>query len=366
MPDILLIDDNKNYCFGLAGNLRKAGFNVESVSDGNEAIKLVNEIHPDIILCDVNMPAPDGMEIKRILNQEKQTASIPFIFLSSLSYSTIKTNGLNIGADDFITKSVDMLELIARIQVILRRKKRAVMMAKEEVQQLVENLSTSLPIHTSHHFRTYLGILTMSLEMIAKNQSTNDEYLEFARNTAYRMKVWMETLIWLNEYDLGRHEKTRKKIDIDISFVLPINEVMKAWDEKKLIIDLQIEPDVEIFVPARSFSQAISHLIDNACKFSPNQGTVKVTLQSDKNDQVIITVEDQGIGIPVEKREAVFERFAQIQGDNGLAENQGMGLGLYMARTFVSTLGGDIRILDTDTGCKIQMRFNSGKNQQNS
>ncbi|MEI6290451.1 MAG: response regulator [Chloroflexota bacterium] len=363
MPDILLIDDNKNYCFGLAGNLRKAGFNVESVSDGNEALKLLNKIHPDIILCDVNMPAPDGMEIKRILNQEKQTASIPFIFLSALSYSNVKTNGLNIGADDFITKSIDMLELIARIQVILRRKKRAVMMAREEVEQLVENLSTSLPIHTSHHFRTYLGILTMSLEMIAKNQSTNDEYLEFARNTAYRMKVWMETLIWLNEYDLGRHEKNRIKIDIDMSFVFPVKEVLKAWDEKNLTLDLKIDPNTEIYVPARSFGQALSHLVDNACKFSPKNGIVKISLVTDDTDIVYITIEDEGIGIPVEKREDVFNRFSQIQGKDGLAENQGMGLGLYMAKTFVSTLGGDVKILDSEKGCKIQIRFESGKKQ---
>ena len=119
MPDILLIDDNKNYSFGLAGNLRKAGFNVVTAHNGQDGIKLANQSHPDLILCDVKMPEMDGMEIKEILNKESSTASIPFVFLSALSAASIKSSGLEMGADDYITKSVDLLELITRIKVCL-------------------------------------------------------------------------------------------------------------------------------------------------------------------------------------------------------------------------------------------------------
>ena len=233
MTNILLIDDNRNYCFGLAGNLRKAGFNVAAVTDGLEAIKLVNKIQPDLILCDVKMPDPDGMEIKRILNEETKTAGIPFVFLSGLSAPIIQVNGFDMGAEDFITKSVDILELITRIHAILRRKERADLLARQEVQHLLDNLSTSLPIHTSHHFRTYLGILLMSLEMLSKKTiSNNEQYLEYARNSAYRMKTWMETLIWLNEYDLGRYETKREEVNLEYSFIMPIKEVFEIWHEK--------------------------------------------------------------------------------------------------------------------------------------
>jgi two-component system sensor histidine kinase/response regulator len=358
MPGILLIDDNKNYCFGLAGNLRKAGFNVSAVSDGLEAIKLANKIQPDLILCDVQMPSPDGMEIKRILNEESRTAGIPFVFLSALSAPSIKSNGLNMGAEDFITKSVDLLELIARIEAILRRKERADILARQEVQQLLENLSTSLPIHTSHHFRTYLGILLMSLEMLSKKQAPgNDQYLEYARSSAYRMKIWMETLIWLNEFDLGRFETTGETLNLEFSLIMPIKEVFDIWHEKNLQLDLKIDDGVIVCTPARSFTHAICHLVDNACKFSPDGGLIQVHLESSGINGCKLTIQDQGEGIPRDMRENVFERFYQIQGEGGLAENHGMGLGLFMARSFARTQDGDVHILDSNSGCTIQMRL---------
>ncbi|MCX6078447.1 MAG: hybrid sensor histidine kinase/response regulator [Chloroflexi bacterium] len=355
MADLLLIDDNPNFRLGLAANLRKAGFSVAVAADGTEGIKLANEIHPGLILCDLKMPSPDGMEIKRILNEGKATEGIPFVFLSALSAPAIKSSGLSIGAEDYITKPVDIVELIARIQAILKRRERADLLARQEVRQLLDNLSTSLPIHTSHHFRTYLGVLLLSLEMIAKNQSPTDQYLEYARNSAYRMKIWMETLIWMNEYDLGRFPTVGEQVDLEYSFLIPIKEVFDIWHDKNLRLDFKLDNGLTIFTPARVFTQVVCHLVDNACKFSPEGGLVQVILQANGSAGCTLTIVDQGPGIPADKRETVFERFSQMPYDQGLPENHGMGLGLFMARSFARTQDGDVKILESDSGCNVQM-----------
>ena len=355
MADLLLIDDNPNFRLGLAANLRKAGFSVAVAADGTEGIKLANEIHPGLILCDLKMPSPDGMEIKRILNEGKATEGIPFVFLSALSAPAIKSSGLSIGAEDYITKPVDIVELIARIQAILKRRERADLLARQEVRQLLDNLSTSLPIHTSHHFRTYLGVLLLSLEMIAKNQSPTDQYLEYARNSAYRMKIWMETLIWMNEYDLGRFPTVGEQVDLEYSFLIPIKEVFDIWHDKNLRLDFKLDNGLTIFTPARVFTQVVCHLVDNACKFSPAGGLVQVLLQANGSDGCTMLITDQGPGIPAEMRETVFERSSQMAGSGGLPENHGMGLGLFMARSFARTQDGDVKIVQAAAGCKIQM-----------
>ncbi len=105
--------------------------------------------------------------------------------------------------------------------------------------------------------------------------------------------------------------------------------------------------------PRREFSHAIVHLLDNAFKFSPVGGTVKLSLEVGTRGGVMIRVEDEGPGIPVEMREKVFERYYQIsQGDN--REQEGLGVGLFIARAVFSSLGGSVTILDSSKGCLIQ------------
>ena len=108
----------------------------------------------------------------------------------------------------------------------------------------------------------------------------------------------------------------------------------------------------EIKAPRREFVQALVHLADNAFKFSPEHGRVVLTVRSGENGGALITVQDEGIGIPVGLREKVFERFYQIsQGDQ--REYQGLGVGLTIARAVFSNLGGEVKILECEKGCCV-------------
>ena len=228
MANILLIDDNRSFKQGLALNLRRQGFEVITASNGAEGIHLAQDTRPEIILCDIKMPDPDGLAVKRALNSEPETADIPFIFLSAFPASTDQAVVFGTGADDFISKPVDMVDLVARIQAVIERKERLDLYARKEVLNLLQNLSTSLPIHTSHLFRTYLGIAQLTIETARISPQKGEPSLKMAHDSLYRLKGLQDDLIWLNEFDLDRSSTYREQIDLDLAFILPLKELMTS------------------------------------------------------------------------------------------------------------------------------------------
>ena len=115
---ILVVDDEKPIADILQFNLKKEGFDVFCAYDGNEAMSMVNEIQPDIILLDVMLPLRDGMEVCREVRKKYE---MPIIMLTAKDSELDKVLGLELGADDYVTKPFSTREIIARVKSNLRR-----------------------------------------------------------------------------------------------------------------------------------------------------------------------------------------------------------------------------------------------------
>jgi len=115
---VLVVDDEKPISDIIKFNLVKEGFNVEVAYDGEEALKLVYKYQPDIILLDVMLPKLDGFQVCRRIRESFNT---PIIMLTAKEEEVDKVLGLELGADDYITKPFGMRELIARVKANLRR-----------------------------------------------------------------------------------------------------------------------------------------------------------------------------------------------------------------------------------------------------
>jgi len=120
---ILIVDDEKDIIKMLDYNLKKEGFRVVSVFDGEEALDSATREHPDLIVLDLMLPGMDGLEVCKTLKREAKTQAIPIIMLTAKSQESDKVIGLELGADDYVTKPFSPRELIARIKAILRRMK---------------------------------------------------------------------------------------------------------------------------------------------------------------------------------------------------------------------------------------------------
>lgn len=118
---ILIVDDEKDIVRMLDYNLKKEGFRTLSASDGEEALDKAIRERPDIVLLDLMLPGIDGLEVCKSLKKEAKTAGIPVIMLTAKTQEADKIVGLELGADDYVTKPFSIRELIARIKAILRR-----------------------------------------------------------------------------------------------------------------------------------------------------------------------------------------------------------------------------------------------------
>jgi len=124
MPEtILVVDDDPDIARFVEVNLRSAGYDVAVASDGEEALQRAREMRPDLVLLDVMMPRIDGFEVAQRLRRNPQTSNTSIIMLTAKALSTDKVLGLTSGADDYIIKPFDPIELLARVKGTLRRAK---------------------------------------------------------------------------------------------------------------------------------------------------------------------------------------------------------------------------------------------------
>ena len=124
MPEtILVVDDDPDIARFVEVNLRSAGYDVQVAADGEQALERAADMRPDLVLLDVMMPRVDGFEVAQRLRRNPQTANTSIIMLTAKALSTDKVLGLTAGADDYIIKPFDPIELLARVKGTLRRAK---------------------------------------------------------------------------------------------------------------------------------------------------------------------------------------------------------------------------------------------------
>lgn len=116
---ILVVDDEKPISDIIKFNLTKEGFEVDTAYDGEEAVKKVNEINPDLMILDLMLPKKDGLEVAR---EVRQTHDMPIIMVTAKDTEIDKVLGLEMGADDYVTKPFSNRELVARVKANLRRR----------------------------------------------------------------------------------------------------------------------------------------------------------------------------------------------------------------------------------------------------
>ncbi len=206
-PLILIVDDESANLRLLQMALEPKGYEVISARDGREALEKVHEKKIDVIILDVMMPGLTGIEVKKKLNENPSTADIPVIFLTGRSELGDKVEGLNLNADDYMTKPYEIVELLARVKTVLNRK------THYETISMTDGL-TGLPnIHVyerqlSHLFqiaKRYKRAFSLAIIDIDNFKAINDTYGHLAGDFA--IKSLAETIV-----------RTFRKPDITIRY----------------------------------------------------------------------------------------------------------------------------------------------------
>ena len=357
---ILIIDDEPAIRLGLAATIGRYGYNVIMAVNGDDGFLKARQFLPDLIVSDVMMPDLNGFEMKQQMSADPVLASIPFIFLTARTGNEDRVSGIRGGAADYVTKPFVTEELMARIEAVLRRveteQERGREQMKQSAQTEMEKLRREVLQNFSHEVRTPLGNVMMSLDVVINNKfkspEEQDEFLRIAHSSADRLETLISDIILLSDIDQNNLNFMRQTIDVEHHILTPIKRRLARYQPKELNFVHDINMAGVIKAPRREFAQSLVHLVDNALKFSPQRGTVTLVINPTENGGAVITVQDEGAGIPADLREKVFERFYQIsQGDD--REFQGLGVGLTIARAVFSGLGGTVKILDSQQGCHV-------------
>jgi diguanylate cyclase (GGDEF)-like protein len=163
---ILVVDDNADNVEIIATRLRYHGYDVQEATQGEEALTLVGESPPDLILLDVMLPGVDGYEVSRRIRGNPQLPYIPIILVTARDSTQDKVTGLDAGADDYLTKPINLPELEARVRSMLRIKR--LQDELEEKNRALERLSVSDGLTGLYNHRHIHGLLHEEFERVKR------------------------------------------------------------------------------------------------------------------------------------------------------------------------------------------------------
>ncbi|MBI5326053.1 MAG: hybrid sensor histidine kinase/response regulator [Ignavibacteriae bacterium] len=364
MKKILIIEDEIPVLENLAELISESQeFFVMTASDGIKGLELVVEHLPDLILCDIMMPGMDGYEVLKSLKQNEITSTIPFIFLTAKSEKEDMRHGMELGADDFITKPFTYKEVFKAIDSRLQKTEQIVTKSEQQLNELRINLATTLP----HELRTPLNGILASSHLLIEHFDKMDinEVLQVHKSiytSAKRLNRLITNYLTFAELELLFKDKQKLhsiKTDSMVESPEPIIKDIATnfASNYKRINDLTINIlNTPINITQEHLYKICEELFDNALKFSKDN--TDIFISSDiVNGFYELKVKDVGIGLSPEQ---ISKIGAYVQFDRKLHEQQGSGLGLIIVKRILQVYDGYLEIeseSDKYTEIKVYLRL---------
>src|SRR6266571_3513440 len=209
---VLVIDDTQDIRLIIAESLSLYGFKTLSAPDGTTGVELAKAELPDLIICDINMPNLDGYGTLTALRENEVTATIPFIFLSGATDKLNMRRGMELGADDYLTKPFTHKELMAAVNTRLEKQAEFQRHSDKKLDELRGNITLALP----HELRTPLNGIMGLASLMMEDYATlpPEEVLESARyihESALRLHRLIENFLVFSQLELMASEA--KKIE---------------------------------------------------------------------------------------------------------------------------------------------------------
>ena len=343
---VLIVDDEKDLVAMLAYNLGKKGYQISTAYNGFEAWEKIESERPDLLILDLMMPDLDGWELCRLVrrSQTKEINDMGILMLTARAMPEDRVYGLEIGADDYLTKPFSLNELILRVEK-LAGKRKSVYQLKEEMaclQSSMHRKEMDLK-RVVHDLRNPLLSIGASAKRMLRRSHNEEEHkiLGMIYDSSVRLTGWVDGTLSSNKL-----EAEIKEVDIQQLIQQVINSLKEKSEEKR--IELCFDASVSIphlFCHEELMFRTIENLLSNALKYTPDGGKVDVTitpyLQWKEGGFVEISIKDTGIGILEDEIERIFEPF--YRGRNNSAQ-AGVGLGLSFAKQAVDFHGGEILV----------------------
>ncbi len=374
---IFVLEDSQMFREHLEYILERRGYQLLFASTIAEARKVLEDHMPDLLLLDIELPDGNGLQFCREIRQRKAFADVPILFISSLTDKETKLQGFQAGADDYVPKPFDELELLARIerQLELSRSRRVLseglfsMVRVLEgtlhlqyiflklLQQLAEaryaaeqanRAKSTFLASMSHELRTPLNAILGFAQILRQDANLSPkqrEYVETMYRSGNHLLQMINDILDLSKIEAGKIELL--PVDIELAqFVEDLRGMFHLrCQEKGLWLKFEVDSQLPRYIvaDAQKLRQVLINLIGNAIKFTSEGGiTVRVrrVVDSSGNPRLRWEVEDTGRGIPKEQIDKIMEPFHQVEA----MVSEGTGLGLTISKALVALMGGQLQV----------------------
>ena len=383
---ILLVDDQ-----AMVGELVRRIFigqddiDFHYCQDGEAAVAVARRIRPTVILQDLVMPAVDGLDLVHAFRADPVTRGIPIIVLSVQEDAEVKARAFAAGANDYLVKLPDRVEMLARVRyhshayISQTQRDHAMAALRESQRQLLDSNSALLALNQkleeatrakseffammSHEIRTPLNGVVGFSNLLQGSNLTEDqaEFVRMISSSADLLLMIINDILDFSKIEAGGMQLESQPFNL-MAGVRDACEMLRPKAmEKKLELTYSLEEGLPSMVVGdiTRLRQVLVNLISNAVKFT-GEGGVKVQVRRGRWDRlrqnrpeapnlppsascaiIEVTVEDTGIGIPSDKTSRLFTSFQQVDAST-TRKFGGTGLGLAICRRLCQLMGGDI------------------------
>ncbi|WP_324282846.1 response regulator [Cyanobacterium aponinum UTEX 3221] len=341
---ILIVDDDPNNFDVIEGLLYKYDYKLFYTSSGKSALAQIDSIKPDLILLDVMMPEMNGMEVCQIVKGKKEWQCIPIIMVTALNDKNDLAQCLEMGADDFISKPVNGVELAARVQSMLRIKSQYDSL--QEMLRLREEM-TSIIVHDLRNPLANIFLCAGILKMPNLSQEIYRQKLEEINNSGDVLNNQIDTLLRMAKIQSGKLVLAYKETNLSELLNIELKTFHNIAKANNINLILKV-PDTTkyFFLDSQLIRRVIQNLLSNAIKFSPENSNIICELNY-FDHSFEIKIIDSGKTISDQQKELIFEKYQIGESVKGVKQ---IGLGLSFCKMAIEAHNGTIRVENNPEG----------------
>ena len=355
----LLVDDLEENLLSLDSLLRREGLVILKARSGSEALELFLLYDFALALIDIQMPGMDGFELAELTRGNERTGRVPIIFLTAGAADRQRRfRGYEAGAVDFINKPIEPDILRSKTDVFfrLRRQQNELQASvQENARLLAESIKYAEALKEAdqrkneflatlaHELRNPLAPIRNGLQILklAPTTSNIEELRSMMDRQLSHLVHLIDDLLDVARISRGKIELRRKTIILQDALRAAIeasSPLIKKFGHE-LVLDID-EKELWVFADLTRLTQIVSNLLNNAAKYTPNSGTIVLTVR-EADQQVIISIADNGIGICSTMLPRIFDLFTQVKSDSD-QDQGGLGIGLALVQRLVDMHDGQI------------------------